>query len=65
MEKRSQKERLTVAFELLSSVWEEYRNDTIQNGNGQIAVNIQTQINRIVWKLNTLLNQEGETGCGN
>lgn len=59
MKKRSQKERLTIAYELLSSVWEEYCNDLIEDGDMQIAVYIQTQINRIVWKLNTLINSEG------
>ena len=59
MEKRSQKERLTIAYELLSSVWEEYCNNLIEEGDMQIAVYIQTQINRILWKLNTLINQEG------
>lgn len=58
MEKRSQKERLTIAETLLTSVWEEYCNGSIEEGNEQIAVYIQTYINRIQWKLNSLRNPE-------
>lgn len=58
MDKRSQKERLTIAETLLASVWEEYCNDQIEEGNEQIAVYIETYINRIQWKLNSLRNPE-------
>lgn len=57
--KRSQTERLTIAESLLASVWEEYINGNIDRSNLQLAVYCQTDINRIVWKLNSLNNTEG------
>jgi hypothetical protein len=52
--KRSQAERLAIAETLLASVWAEYQKGNIDSGNGQIAVDIQVYVNRIVWKLNSL-----------
>lgn len=57
--KCSQTERLTIAESLLASVWEEYINGNIDRSNLQLAVYCQTNINRIVWKLNALNNTEG------
>lgn len=51
MKKRSQKERLIIAKTLVASVWEEYCNGSIEEGNEQIAVYIETYINRIQWKI--------------
>lgn len=55
--KRSQAERLAIADSLIASVWEEYCDGKINRTNLQLAVNIQTNVNRIVWKLNELNNQ--------
>ena len=54
--KRSQAERLAIANSLIASVWEEYLNGSIDRSNLQLAVNIQINVNRIVWKLNELNN---------
>ena len=58
MKKRSQTERLIIAKTLVASVWEEYCNGSIEEGNEQIVVYIETYINRIQWKLNSLRNPE-------
>lgn len=52
LKKRSQAERLTIAFSLLDSIWEEMAAGKIESGLLQTAVYAQTDINRIVWKLN-------------
>ena len=55
LKKRSRTERLTIAKTLLSSIWEEVRvckDEDIEHGLLQLAVDAQTDINRIVWKLN-------------
>lgn len=54
--KRSQAERLVIADSLVSSVWEEYLNGSIDRNNLQVAAYIQANVNRIVWKLNALNN---------
>lgn len=59
---RSQTERLTIAGSLLASVWQEYINGSIEGDNLQLAVYIQTDINRIVWKLNALMNEDLQKG---
>lgn len=57
---RSQVERLTIAENLLSGLWEEIRLGCVQDGLLQIAVYCQTDINRIVWKLNEIAKMEGD-----
>ena len=61
MKKRSQAERLTIAESLVSSVWEEVADDNVENMPDvlQLAVNIQVDVNRIVWRLNQM-NNEGK-----
>lgn len=49
---RSQKERLAMAEVLLSGIWEEFSKGIIENGIDQEAVNIQIDVNRIIFKLN-------------
>lgn len=54
--KRSQAERLVIADSLIASVWKEYLNGSIDRSTLQVAAYIQTNVNRIVWKLNELNN---------
>ena len=56
--KRSQAERLTIAENLIASVWTDYLGGNIEDNNLQLAVNIQVNVNRIVWKLNALREAE-------
>jgi len=56
--KRSQAERLTIAENLIASVWADYLGGNIEDNNLQLAVNIQVNVNRIVWKLNALREAE-------
>lgn len=56
--KRSQIERLTIAFTLIDSVWEEMTNGTVEDDMLQIAVYTQTDVNRIVWALNRRMSDE-------
>lgn len=56
--KRSQLERMLISESLLSSVWAEISAGTVDKEILQTAANAQVQINRIVWKLNSL-----ETGA--
>lgn len=58
LSKRSQTERLTIAESLVSSVWKEYLNGSIDEENLQIAVDLQVNVNRIVWKLNKLRDEQ-------
>lgn len=58
IQKRSQIERLTIAFTLIDSVWEEITNGTVEDDMLQIAVNMQTDVNRIVWALNRRMSDE-------
>ena len=62
MDKQTLLERLTIADSLISSVWEEMRKGHIESGIGQTAVNIQVNVNRIVWKLNELMNAHIDGG---
>ena len=59
MKKRSQAERLTIAESLVSSVWDEVIDDKVENMPDvlQLAVNIQVDVNRIVWRLNQMNNE--------
>lgn len=57
MEKRTQLERLTIAYSLITSVWDEIRNGNVDKHIDQTAVNIQVNTNRIVWYLNDMANQ--------
>ena len=54
LNKRRQVERLAIAYGLLDSIWEEMANGKVEDNLLQLAVNAQTDINRIVWKLNEL-----------
>lgn len=58
LKKRSQVERLTIAFSLIDSVWEEMTNGTVEDDMIQIAVNTQVDVNRIVWALNRRMSDE-------
>lgn len=51
----SQMERIKIAGDLLSSIWQEFEDGKIDREIGQIAVYCQTDINRILWKLNKLM----------
>lgn len=51
IQKRSQIERLMIAFTLIDSVREEMANGTVEDDMLQIAVNTQVDVNRIVWAL--------------
>lgn len=55
-----QKERLEQACQLLSQVWEEMRLGYIDDDAIQTAVYCQVDINRIVWKLNTVMNNKDD-----
>lgn len=46
LKKRSQIERLSIAFTLIDSVWEEIANGTVEDDMFQIAVNTQLDVNR-------------------
>lgn len=60
LEKRSQVERVAIANALLASVWAEIMDVNIERGVLQAAVYIQTNINRIVRKLNEINNKDQE-----
>lgn len=55
--KRNQAERLAIAFTLVDSIWEEFTTGKIEDGLLQQAVYLQTDVNRIIWKLNDLNNR--------
>ena len=61
LRKKSQAERLTEAEVLIANIWEEIRYGIAEDNILQTAVYIQTDINRIVWKLNAIMNGKG---CG-
>lgn len=54
MRRRSQIERLSIAYSLLDSIWEEMTDGNVEDNMIQLAVYAQTDINRIVWKLNEM-----------
>ena len=54
MQKRKQIERLTVAYQLVSEVYEEVMNDKVEPDLLQTAAYIQMDVDRLVWKLNQL-----------
>lgn len=58
MQKRKQIERLTVAYQLVSEVYEEVMKDKVEPDLLQTAAYIQMDVDRLVWKLNQL-NQKG------
>lgn len=62
LKKRRQVERLAIAYGLLDSIWEEMANGKVEDNLLQLAVNAQTDINRIVWKLNELNGGDGDGG---
>ena len=57
--KRSQLERITIAESLLSSIWEDYDlRGELDTDILQTAVYCQISVNRIVWKLNKMRDEE-------
>lgn len=61
VQKRSQIERLTLAEELLAELWAEIREEAVEQKAFKllgIAVSVQVDVNRIVWKLNQLNGEE-------
>lgn len=59
MQKRKQIERLTVAYQLVSEVYEEVMKDQVEPDLLQTAAYIQMDVDRLVWKLNQLNNKGG------
>lgn len=64
LEKRPQLARLTIAETLIGSVWDEVRAGRVDEEIGQTVVNIQVDVNRIVWKLNQMLNPKEAADAG-
>ena len=60
LKKRSQSERLLIAYSLLSSVWHDIIQGDVDDSILQTAVYCQTDINRIIWKLNAIRNKESD-----
>ena len=63
LEKRSQAERIVIAGIILGGVWKEFAEGKIEKDIKtvmQAAVNMQVDCNRIVWKLNTLEEDDGK-----
>lgn len=58
LSKRSQLERLAIAETLVRQVCEEVLNNNVRGEILQTAVNIQVDINRIVWYLNRRNNEK-------
>ena len=58
LNKRSQLERLAIAETLVSQVCEEVLSNNVKGNILQTAVNIQVDINRIVWYLNRRRNEK-------
>lgn len=58
LNKRSQLERLVIAETLVSQVCEEVLSNNVKGDILQTAVNIQVDINRIVWYLNRRNNEK-------
>ena len=56
LKKRSQVDRLIISDAMIDSVWEEIRQGKAENVL-QLSVDIQTNVNRIVWKLNEIQNE--------
>lgn len=54
----TQKERLEKAYEYAHSVWAEMLDEVVSADCGQIAVDLQVEVNRIVWKINKQRNRE-------
>ena len=59
MQKRKQIERLTVAYQLVSEVYEEIMKDKVEPDLLQTAAYIQMDVDRLVWKLNQLNGKGG------
>lgn len=59
MQKRKQIERLTVAYQLVSEVYEEVMKDKVEPDLLQMAAYIQMDVDRLVWKLNQLNSKGG------
>lgn len=59
MQKRKQIERLTVAYQLVSEVYEEVMKDKVEPDLLQTAAYIQMDVDRLVWKLNQMNNKGG------
>ena len=65
IEKRPQADRMLLAEVLLENIWNEFCNGEIDRDILQSAVYAQTSINRIVWKLNEMANEEVDDGKSN
>lgn len=59
MQKRKQIERLTIAYQLVSEVYEEVMKDKVEPDLLQTAAYIQMDVDRLVWKLNQLNHKGG------
>lgn len=59
MQKRKQIERLTIAYQLVSEVYEEVMKDKVEPDLLQTAAYIQMDVDRLVWKLNQLNSKGG------
>ena len=59
MQKRKQIERLTVAYQLVSEVYEEVMKEKVEPDLLQTAAYIQMDVDRLVWKLNQLNSKGG------
>ena len=59
MQNRKQIERLTVAYQLVSEVYEEVMKDKVEPDLLQTAAYIQMDVDRLVWKLNQLNSKGG------
>ena len=57
MTKRTQAERAIIAGVLISTIWDEVRSGNNENIL-QDMVYIQADVNRIIWKLNEMQNEE-------
>lgn len=60
LKKRSQGERMLIVYSLLSSVWHDIMQGDVDDSIMQTAVYCQTDINRIIWKLNAIRNKESD-----
>ena len=63
LEKRSQAERIVIAAIILGNLWKEFANGKIEKDIKTVmqeAVDMQVFCNRIVWKLNTLEEDDGK-----
>lgn len=55
----TQTERMAAAYDLIDSVWSEVREGKAEDIL-QTVVNVQVDVNRLVWKLNEIMEVEDE-----